>query len=160
MISAALSAAFVLYIVYFSLTLIQAKYKYYRKVREFKCQEPKRAPSGFFGIEGLYRSYKARQENKFLEQLCTGHEDYGYTFRQSSPIHAVTSTIEPENIKAILATKFNDFGLGTRHKQFYPLLGDGIFTLDGPGWTHSRALLRPQFARDQVRLEVIKLLEG
>jgi hypothetical protein len=30
------------------------------------------------------------------------------------------------------------------------LLGDGIFTLDGAGWTHARGLLRPQFTRDQV----------
>lgn len=30
------------------------------------------------------------------------------------------------------------------------VLGDGIFTLDGPGWQHSRAMLRPQFAREQI----------
>lgn len=60
-------------------------------------------------------------------------------------------TIEPVNIKAILATSFNDFDLGPiRHASFFPLLGDGIFTLDGAAWEHSRALLRPQFSRDQV----------
>jgi cytochrome P450 len=64
--------------------------------------------------------------------------------------NTVILTVEPDNLKAMLATQFSDFGLGLRHEQFYPLLGDGIFTLDGAGWTHSRALLRPQFARDQV----------
>lgn len=50
-----------------------------------------------------------------------------------------------------MATQFKDFGLGpARHGVFHPLLGDGIFTLDGHGWEHSRALLRPQFARDQI----------
>ena len=62
----------------------------------------------------------------------------------------VISTVDPENIKAVLATQFNDFSLGTRHNQFAPLLGDGIFTLDGAGWKHSRSMLRPQFAREQV----------
>ncbi|CAN3357011.1 cytochrome P450 52A12 [Diutina catenulata] len=62
----------------------------------------------------------------------------------------VISTIDPENIKAILATQFNDFSLGTRHAQFDPVLGDGIFTLDKEGWKHSRQMLRPQFAREQV----------
>ncbi|KAK6455591.1 cytochrome P450 alkane hydroxylase [Scheffersomyces xylosifermentans] len=57
---------------------------------------------------------------------------------------------DPEVIKALLATQFNDFALGTRHAHFKPLLGDGIFTLDGEGWKHSRAMLRPQFAREQV----------
>lgn len=59
-------------------------------------------------------------------------------------------TVEPENIKAILATQFNDFSLGKRHSHFFPLLGDGIFTLDGSGWSHSRAMLRPQFSREQI----------
>lgn len=60
-------------------------------------------------------------------------------------------TIEPENIKTILATSFKDFDLGPiRHASFNPLLGDGIFTLDGAAWEHSRALLKPQFSREQV----------
>lgn len=59
-------------------------------------------------------------------------------------------TKEPENIKALLATQFNDFVLGSRHRHLDISLGDGIFTLDGPGWKHSRAMLRPQFSRDQV----------
>ncbi|EGW34592.1 uncharacterized protein SPAPADRAFT_134963 [Spathaspora passalidarum NRRL Y-27907] len=67
------------------------------------------------------------------------------------------STKDPENIKAILATQFNDFSLGRRHEIFQPLLGDGIFTLDGEGWKHSRAMLRPQFVREQVGH--VKLLE-
>lgn len=59
-------------------------------------------------------------------------------------------THDPENIKAILATQFNDFVLGSRRKSFHITLGDGIFTLDGAGWKHSRALLRPQFSKEQV----------
>ena len=62
----------------------------------------------------------------------------------------VVVTRDPENLKAILATQFNDFALGLRHKQLHPVLGDGIFTLDGEGWKQSRAMLRPQFAREQV----------
>lgn len=50
----------------------------------------------------------------------------------------------------MLATQFSDFGLGLRRQAFGPFLGDGIFTLDGAGWSHSRAMLRPQFSRDQV----------
>ncbi|KAI5954868.1 ALK2 [Candida theae] len=66
-------------------------------------------------------------------------------------------TKDPENIKAILATQFNDFCLGTRHASFEPLLGDGIFTLDNQGWKESRQMLRPQFAREQI--SHVKMLE-
>lgn len=31
-----------------------------------------------------------------------------------------------------------------------PLLGSGIFTQDGKAWEHSRAMMRPQFMRDQI----------
>ena len=69
----------------------------------------------------------------------------------------VWTTKDPENIKAILATQFSDFSLGTRHPQFKPLLGDGIFTLDNQGWKDSRQMLRPQFAREQI--SHVKMLE-
>jgi cytochrome P450 len=37
-----------------------------------------------------------------------------------------------------------------RKGNFFPLLGNGIFTEDGKPWEHSRAMMRPQFAREQV----------
>lgn len=60
-------------------------------------------------------------------------------------------TIEPENIKTILSTKFNDFCLGDRRARvFIPVLGHGIFDTDGAAWERSRALIRPNFTRQQV----------
>ncbi|KAI7352148.1 cytochrome P450 [Hortaea werneckii] len=60
-------------------------------------------------------------------------------------------TIEPANVKAILATKFDDWVIGERrHRALRPCQGHNIFTSDGAFWQHSRALLRPQFARDLV----------
>lgn len=67
-------------------------------------------------------------------------------------------TTDPENIKALLATQFNDFALGFRHAHFAPLLGGGIFTLDYDGWKRSRALLRPNFSREKI--SHIHLLES
>lgn len=63
---------------------------------------------------------------------------------------AVT-TCEPENIKTLLSLKFNDYSIGVlRKKSFQNLFGKGIFTTDGSDWAHSRAMLRPNFARSQV----------
>ena len=60
-------------------------------------------------------------------------------------------TVDAENVKTILATKFKDYELPFRRKSaFCPLLGFGIFTNDGADWRHSRELIRPNFARDQV----------
>ncbi|KAK3683827.1 cytochrome P450 [Podospora appendiculata] len=61
-------------------------------------------------------------------------------------------TQEPEHVKTILATKFNDFGKGPRfHDTWSPFLGDSIFTTDGQTWADSRALIRPMFIKDRVR---------
>ncbi|KAK4545678.1 hypothetical protein LTR36_002631 [Oleoguttula mirabilis] len=60
-------------------------------------------------------------------------------------------TIEPANLQAVLATQFKDFETGhIRYQQLSPILGRSIFTSDGAFWEHSRALFRPQFARDNI----------
>ncbi|KAJ4400062.1 hypothetical protein N0V91_008943 [Didymella pomorum] len=63
----------------------------------------------------------------------------------------VIFTSDPKNIQAMLATQFKDFELGqVRRGSFAPLLGHGIFSADGEQWERARAILRPQFTRDQV----------
>ncbi|KAE9365333.1 putative cytochrome P450 [Stipitochalara longipes BDJ] len=74
-----------------------------------------------------------------------------WTFSQLLLGDRIINTTEPENIKAILATQFHEFELPPRRKnEFQPVLGHGIFTTDGKEWEASRALLRPNFVRNQV----------
>ena len=56
-------------------------------------------------------------------------------------------TIDPENIEAILSTRFEDYSLGSRRLATFALLGEGIFGQDGPAWKRSRELIRRQFIR-------------
>ncbi|KAF1919381.1 cytochrome P450 52A11 [Ampelomyces quisqualis] len=67
-------------------------------------------------------------------------------------------TADPENIKAILATQFKDYGKGESfRKDWHAFLGNGIFTTDGQLWHNSRQLIRPQFVKD--RLSDIEIFE-
>lgn len=60
-------------------------------------------------------------------------------------------TRDPENVRAIFATQSADFDISVfRQMSWLPMLGRGIFTTRGWEWKHSRALLRPQFARDVI----------
>jgi cytochrome P450 len=60
-------------------------------------------------------------------------------------------TADPENIKAILATQFTDYGKGEPfHEDWKEFLGDSIFTTDLDQWHTSRQLIRPQFIKDRV----------
>jgi cytochrome P450 len=63
----------------------------------------------------------------------------------------VLLTADPENIKAILATQFKDYGKGEQfRKDWHTFLGNGIFTTDGQLWHNSRQLIRPQFVKDRL----------
>jgi cytochrome P450 len=63
----------------------------------------------------------------------------------------VVFTADPENIKAILATQFDDYGKGQPfHEEWKEFLGDSIFTTDLDMWHDSRQLIRPQFIKDRV----------
>lgn len=58
-------------------------------------------------------------------------------------------TTDPENVEAILSTRFEDYSLGSRRLATLPVLGEGIFSQDGSAWKQSRELIRRQFARVQ-----------
>ena len=74
-----------------------------------------------------------------------------YTAEARPMGNRIIFTADPENIKAILATQFGDFGKGEPfHREWSEFLGDSIFTTDGQAWHASRQLIRPQFIKDRV----------
>lgn len=103
------------------------------------------------GIPEIIKIMKAWCADDLLEFFTLKFREFGArTGFQVVAGQIWLATIEPENIKTILATSFKDYSLGFRYDAMYDLLGNGIFTLSGEGWKHSRALLRPQFSREQV----------
>lgn len=137
--------------------LIYIQRSFFRRIRNGRvakalgCKPVATSPSGIFGISGFLRVNRAVREKQILEDIFSRFQEVGsHTFEGNMLGNRTLMTIEPENIKAMLATQFSDFGLGSRHEHFFPFLGDGIFTLDGHGWSQSRAMLRPQFTREMV----------
>jgi len=63
----------------------------------------------------------------------------------------VVFTADPDNIRAILATQFGDYGKGQGFRDdWHPLLGDSVFSMDTEKWQAARQLLRPQFIKNRV----------
>jgi cytochrome P450 len=124
--------------------------RYHRLAREWSCQPAPKVPAPFLGIVGYLRIDRDIGPLRLLDE---GFREYGMTIERKVLGVLQIATIEPENVKTVLATKFSDFSISLRQKAFYPLLGDGIINADGELWSHSRALLRPQFSREQVRSE-------
>lgn len=117
---------------------------------KLKCKSPKLAPGGSHSIGIIRDALESKSKGELAEFASRVLGESATVQINILGVVPVFLTSDPENIKAILGTQFNDFALGVRHDHFKPLLGDGIFTLDGAGWKNSRAMLRPQFAREQV----------
>ncbi|PVH72470.1 cytochrome P450 [Cadophora sp. DSE1049] len=105
-------------------------------VRKFSrkngCSPPPARTDWSGGMSTLLEILEASRNNYFLVLLRTWHHQYGNTFRTR------------------VAGRTWDFDLGYRNKALSPLLGQGIFASDGSIWEHSRALIRPNFVRNQV----------
>ncbi|TGO25480.1 hypothetical protein BPAE_0079g00270 [Botrytis paeoniae] len=79
------------------------------------------------------------------------HKELGNTYTENSIGTTTIFTIDPQNLQAYCSTNFKDYGVHRlRKKAFYPLLGNGVLSTDGPFWEHSRALIRPTFTRLNV----------
>lgn len=105
-----------------------------------------------YGIPGFVRVFRyAVKRRLFSDFFLPNARALGFkTFRNQGLGVFQFITSDPENIKTILATKFNEYNIGTRYGSFYPLLGNGVFSSDGQAWKHSRALLRPHFTRQEI----------
>ncbi|KAK7921536.1 hypothetical protein PG985_009558 [Apiospora marii] len=121
------------------------------------------------GLDQFMAFQKNADGRTALEKLNTRYRTDQHTLTLRMMGQPLVMTCEPENVKAVLASKFEDFGLGTRMRAMDRLLGHGIFTADGESWECSRAsdrlqrndphnaainteqaLIRPSFTRAQV----------
>jgi cytochrome P450 len=100
---------------------------------------------------------------KALKQLF---DTYGNTYSSTSLGTTAISTIEPQNIQIVWASRFKDYGIEPfRLLLMEPFTGRGILNSDGPHWEHSRALIRPTFNKANLanlavfELHLRKLIE-
>jgi hypothetical protein len=145
----ALVVAVVFYVAYSAYYRIDEHIRLRRTGAPRAPYHPGRLPGS---IDLVFRTLKAAAEHKnrehweFIFRSVNGHTA---EFRVLG--RRIIFTDDPENIKAILATQFQDYGKGEPfHEEFEPFLGDSIFTTDGSRWHASRQLLRPQFIKDRV----------
>lgn len=105
-----------------------------------------------WSLNRKYEVYKASVRGDLFE----GH--FSRVYRRYGKTHAIVSpwtraqkginTIEPANIQAVLATRFDDYKRPEfRSLAAQPMLLPGLFTTDGPVWAHWRGMVRPQFTR-------------
>lgn len=121
------------------------------KQRKFKARFAPKGWAPFFGLGFVYLMEKQNRLFRQYETLNERFQKHGHTHGAWILGFYALLTIDPENIKAVLATQFNDFGKGQRFiERWEEFLGRGIFNADGQIWSHARALMRPQFLKERV----------
>jgi hypothetical protein len=130
------------------------------KVHRLGARAPIRTSYVPLGLDMLYQvlSYMLRDKNLELWENMMETWGKGVYTVEAGTGERVILTAEPENIKAILATQFKEYGKGESfRKDWFNFLGNGIFAVDGQVWHNARNLIRPQFVKD--RLSDIEIFE-
>ncbi len=121
------------YSVYFIYRKISTYISHSRFKREHGCQSPTRFPQSerIIGLGLLLQIRRNTKALRNLEAFTEWFESHGQTWTLTVFGQTVLLTRDPENVKAILATQFEDFGIGQRVDLLSPLLGKGIFVAGG-----------------------------
>lgn len=99
------------------------------------------------GLHFLYAALFRTREEHYLESTHHEFEENGSTYTVKRGIWQTIFTRDSKNIKHILAEDFKCFELPkVRVSAMKPLLGNGIFSLNGASWSHARKILKPCFA--------------
>ncbi|KAH8901148.1 n-alkane-inducible cytochrome P450 [Thozetella sp. PMI_491] len=141
------------YFIYLIVTQISTSLQTREFIHENGCRpaaSEDAARDPIMGLDRMAHVFKEAREGHLQEYLRSKFENLGPTYISRTLMDRATFTIDSENVKAILATNFNDYSVQTRATAFGRLMGVAIFSSDGDAWVHSRAMLRPSFTRDQV----------
>lgn len=137
-------------VVVFTVYIMATKAHHYYLSQKWGCKAPTKASFGFMGLDFLRSQGDVSKLGQVLERQAKNFREIGHTFCTRIMGKKVIITSSADNMKAMLGTQFNDYGIGFRKLALQPLLGHGIFASDGARWKTSREMLRPQFAREQV----------
>ena len=128
-----------IYLIYYTVSSILSSRYHARRATKLGCKPAyQRLYKWPFGIDlarDIMAADKAQTVPTFFVDLFEKELGERATWEQNFLGTPNFGTVDPKNIQALLATQFNDFCLGdTRRKNFFPLLGNGIFTSDGKSW--------------------------
>lgn len=152
-----------LYLPLFIVVLAYFIYKLHQRRREYEadtafgnqlgCQPitvqfPVKWP---LGIDVLRAQLAAIADNRLFAYQQPFIDDLGPNFMIKMLGAMGYTTIDPKNLEAMLSTRFEDYGMGSRRGALLPFIGEGIFTQDGPAWKHSRELLRRPFLKSHYQ---------
>lgn len=124
-----------------------------RRKKQYGCQEAPSYPhkDPFFGSDLFRDNNEYAKTFRLLDRWTSRYQEYGKTFTANFQGTPAICTIDAANLQSITTTNFKDYGVQPmRRDATLPFLGEGVFTMDGKFWEHSRALIRPSFSNTNI----------
>ncbi len=121
-----------------------------------KCKPAPVMPyKGFLGLgrlrEGLRATREGRGPQYVIEAINAEMGEHIHTVVVPIFDYELVVSRDPIVIHTVLSNAASDWDISEhRAESWKPLVGNGIFTSRGAEWKHSRSLIRPQFAMDQI----------
>lgn len=136
--------------------LLRALYTSIREARNRKiygCEPiPKRRQwDPLWGFDMAFSQFRALRGHYFIPWLAKMHTNMPKTFSINFLGVRQIYTVEPENLKALTAINWKDFGISPirrNSKASMPFADKGVNTVDGDDWVFSRFLIKPFFYRE------------
>ncbi|KAL5533818.1 hypothetical protein ACEPAG_278 [Sanghuangporus baumii] len=126
-----------------------------QKARDAKARGAIRVPTvrGSWpgNVDTLRFISEAVKSGHFADDFLFHVRNHGWTYNWRLFWEDKIVTTEPEHIKAVLATEFDNFEKGDQFKvHMQSVLGDGVFNSDGEMWKFHRSMTRPFFSKDRI----------
>jgi cytochrome P450 len=155
---AAIPLAIALLVAYLIIQRFRRRRQFAAFAAHHKCQPPIKVPQHplLGGLDSMYTDISHVINHSFLPYFGQLMHSLNDTLTMTGnapffvPIPLVISTRDPENIKAILSTQFEDFEFGHFREEIVNFIGRGIFALDGHGWRRQRNAIRGWFHLGRV----------
>ena len=110
-----------------------------------------------FSIGPLLKDYQDLRQHHFLKASQEQFIRNGNTYISRRMGAGAIFTIDPDNIRTLLAVNFDHYSVGRRRRgAFVPYLGHSIISTDGEDWASSRHLLRSSFTLRQADLAIFE----
>ena len=124
-----------------------------RKRQQTGCYKARKYPHSdpIFGYD-LYRKRRRALAHGNTQALYAhDFSQLGKTWQENFLGQHVINTMDTVNHQYIHALGFEEFGKSPqRAKISAEVLGNGIFTAEGPQWKHARSIIKPIFTRAEV----------
>ncbi|KAJ7047927.1 cytochrome P450 monooxygenase pc-2 [Mycena alexandri] len=109
---------------------------------------PDRWPGGLGNVSKLGKMLDSGYP---ADSFQSWFNEYGNTIMLNLLFENRIVTVEPDYIKAVLATEFDNYWKGpVDHDRGISLLGTGVFNTDDEMWKFHRSMTRPFFSRERI----------